>query len=240
MGRAFEVRKKSMMQTSASKSKLYARYGKEIYVAAKNGVPDPSMNQVLKQVIEKAKREQIPADVIKRAVEKATGSGGENYQNVRYEIFGPASSLLIVECLTDNPNRSISDLRAAFNKTEGKLGVSGSVMHFFEHLAVFSFKGLDEETVMESLLEKDCDFDDIESEEDIVTVYASPSSFNKIRQALSEIKADLEILAEEITFLPLDSIKITSEADYKLFEKLLTLIEDCDDVQNVYHNVILN
>jgi len=114
MGRAHEVRKVAMEKTAAAKSKLYAKYGKEIYMAAKSGSPDPDSNQVLKKIIEKAKKEQVTADIIKRSIEKAIGGSDENYIEVRYEGFGPGTSMIIVECLTDNVNRTISVVRNAF------------------------------------------------------------------------------------------------------------------------------
>ncbi len=129
MGRAFEVRKAAMMKTSAAKTKVYSRFGKEIYIAAKAGVPDPEMNQGLKRMIERAKANQVPADVIKRAIEKAKGGTDESYTSVRYEGFGPGNCTIIVDCLTDNVNRTVSDVRNCFTKTKSKMGVSGSVAH---------------------------------------------------------------------------------------------------------------
>ena len=117
MGRAFEVRKAAMMKTSAAKTKVYSRFGKEIYIAAKAGVPDPEMNQGLKRMIERAKANQVPADVIKRAIEKAKGGTDESYTSVRYEGFGPGNCTIIVDCLTDNVNRTVSDVRTCFTKT---------------------------------------------------------------------------------------------------------------------------
>ena len=129
MGRAHEVRKVAMEKTAAAKSKLYSKYGKEIYMAAKSGTPDPDTNQALKKIIEKAKKEQVTADIIKRAIEKAKGGSEDSYYDVRYEGFGPGNSMLIVECLSDNVNRTIATVKNCFTKTGGKLGVGGSVLH---------------------------------------------------------------------------------------------------------------
>ena len=133
MGRAHEVRAASMAKTAAMKSKLYAKYGKEIFMAAKSGVPDPNTNLTLRKVVEKARKENVPADVIKRAIDKAKGGSDENYTEMRYEGFGPGNVLVIVDCMTDNNNRTFTDVRTAFNKCGGKLGVTGCAMHMFEH-----------------------------------------------------------------------------------------------------------
>src|SRR5690554_3867946 len=144
MGRAFEVRKASMAKTAAAKSKVYARFGREIYMAAKAGTPDPETNQALKRVIERAKKEQVTSDVIKRAIDKAKGGSDETYTSIRYEGFGPGSSMIIVECLSDNVNRTIAEVRNCFTKTGGKLGIAGSVVHQFNHNAVFTLPGVSE------------------------------------------------------------------------------------------------
>ena len=133
MGRAHEVRAASMAKTAAAKSKLNAKWGRAIYVAAKSGVPDPDLNQTLKKEIERAKKEQVPSDIIKRAIDKAKGGSDENYTEMRYEGFGPGNVLVIVDCMTDNNNRTYTDVRTAFNKWGGKLGVTGCAMHMFEH-----------------------------------------------------------------------------------------------------------
>ena len=156
MGRAFEVRKHAMAKTAAAKTKLYSRYGKEIYMSAK-GNPDPEINDELKRMIEKAKKDQIPNDVINRAIEKAKGGSGENYTSVRYEGFGPSNSLFIVECLTDNVNRTISEVRNCFTKSNSKLGVSGSVTHMFNEQAVFAIKDVSEDEILEIVIENDID-----------------------------------------------------------------------------------
>lgn len=232
MGRAFEVRKVAMAKTSAAKSKVYSKYGREIYMAAKSGTPDPDTNQNLKRIIEKAKKDQVTADVIKRAIEKAKGGADENYTEIRYEGFGPGNSLIIVECLTDNTNRTLTEVRTLFNKTGGKLGVSGSVLHQFEHRAVFQVAAT-EDQILEVLLEKDINVLDVEKEESSVTIYGEPSEYANIRGALSE--SNLEVLQEEITFLPLTTVDI-SEEDLPKFERLVNGLDELDDVSNVYHN----
>ena len=145
MGRAHEVRAASMAKTAAAKAKLNSKWSRLIYMAAKGGVPDPDLNQTLKRTVERAKREQVTADVIKRAIDKAKGADQTSYAELLLEGFGPGNSQVVVECLTDNHNRTQTDVKVAFQKTGGKIASSGSVTYQFKHLAVFVFKGLSEE-----------------------------------------------------------------------------------------------
>lgn len=239
MGRAYEVRKAAMAKTAAKKTKIYSRFGKEIYLAAKSGVPDPDMNLTLKHVIEKAKKAQVPADIIKRAIEKAASGIADAYTQLRYEGFGPGASTIIVDCLTDNVNRTISEVRNCFTKTKNKLGVSGSVAFMYNTFAVFSFSGLDEEKVLEILINADVDAD-IENEDDSITIYGKPTDFNKIKSALEEAKPDIEFDVEEITMIPMNYVKLETEEEKENFNRLLEMLNDLDDVQDIYHNVELN
>lgn len=235
MGRSFENRKASMAKTQGAKSKLYAKYGKEIYVCAKNGGADPSANLTLRRLIEKAKKDQVPVHVIDRALEKAQGGGGEDYATARYEGFGPGGCMVIVDCLTDNNNRTITDVRQCFVKNDAKIGAPGAVAHMFDHQAVFVFKGDDEDSVLEILMEADVDVADIESEGGMITVLAPHTEYNKTRTALLEAMPGLEFDIEEITFVPQTMTQLTGE-DVEVFEKFLDMLNDCDDVQDVYHN----
>jgi YebC/PmpR family DNA-binding regulatory protein len=236
MGRAFEVRKVAMAKTAAAKSKVYAKYGKELYMAAKSGNPDPETNTSLKRVIERAKKDQVPADVIKRAIEKAKGGVGENYTAVTYEGFGPSNSQLIIECLTDNVNRTIASMRAYFKKVDAKIGVSGSVLHQFDHLAVFSVKASEDE-VFEVLLSNDLNVTDVEVDDELVTVYANPSDYGVVRDTL--VAAGYELVLDEITYLPLTTVEITNADELTSFERLINFLNEDDDVQDVYHNVAI-
>lgn len=238
MGRSFENRKHSIAKTAAQKSKLYSKYGKMLYVAAKNGVPDPESNPSLKSLMEKAKREQVPAHVIDKALEKAKGAGGEDYSESRYEGFGPGGCSVIVDCLTDNPNRTITDVRNCFNKCSAKLGNTGSVSHLFDHLAVFSFKGGEQDQVLEAMLEADVDVDDVEEEDGQLTVFTAATDFFKAKQALLDAFPDIELEVQEITFIAQANTELTGD-DAKLFEKFLDMLDDCEDVQNVYHSAQL-
>lgn len=238
MGRSFENRKHAIAKTASQKTKLYSKYGKMIYVAAKTGVPDPEVNATLKHMMEKAKREQVPAHVIEKAVEKAKGAGGEDYTESRYEGYGPGGCSVIVDCLSDNANRTITDVRNCFTKTGSKLGNSGSVGHLFDHLAIFSFKGGEQDQVLEALLEADVNVDDVEEDNGQLTVFAAASDYFKSKQALQELLPDVELEVQEITFVPQSSVEL-GEEDVKMFEKFMELLHDCDDVQNVYHNAKL-
>ena len=236
MGRAFEVRKQSMAKTAAAKTKVYSRYGKEIYMSAK-GNPDPEVNVELKRIIDKAKKDQVPNDVINRAIEKAKGGSGENYTSVRYEGFGPANSLFIVECLTDNVNRTIHEVRNCFTKSNSKLGVSGSVTHMFNEQAVFAIASVDEDTILEIVVENDIDVLEIEADENGVSLYGNPSDYNIIRTALLKANPEFELVTDEIMWLPTLEVEVTSSEDKEMFDKLIGMLDEVDDVQKVYHNV---
>lgn len=238
MGRAHEVRKVAMAKTAAAKSKLYAKYGKEIYMAAKNGEPDPELNQSLKRLIDKAKKDQVTADVISRAIEKAKGGTGEDYSSARYEGFGPGASIVIVECLTDNVNRTIAEVRHCFTKTGGKLGVSGSAAHMFNHQAVFVIPNVSEEEIFELLIENDIDVTDIEADDESVTLLGEATDYNNIKTALLDSNPDLDFSTDEIMWLPMMDIELEDE-DKGTFNRLIDMLNELDDVQEVFHNVKL-
>lgn len=238
MGRNFENRKNAIFKTAAQKSKLYSRYGKQLYVVAKNGVADPDANPALRSLIEKAKRDQVPAHVIDKAVQKARGVGGEDYIAARYEGFGPGSTMVIVDCLTDNNQRTISEVRNCFTKTGAKLGATGSVALWFDHLAILSFKGDQEEQVLEAMLEADVNVVELESNAGYLTIFAPPEEFFKAKTALLKAFPETELEVQEITFLP-QSTKTLGPEDLPLFEKFLGMLNDCDDVQEIYHNAEL-
>lgn len=238
MGRIFEKRKASIFKTSAQKSKLFSKYGRQLYMAAKNGVPDPDANPALRALVEKAKRDNVASHVIDKAIQKAAGAGGEDFQAARYEGFGPGGSLLIVDCLTDNNTRTISDVRNCFSKTGSKLAANGSVVMSFDHLAVLSFSGGDEEKVIEAMFAADVAVEDVESKDGSITIFAPPAEFYKAKKALLEAFPGLELDVQEITFLP-QSSKVLEGDDLTTFEKLMNMLNDCDDVQEIYHNVDL-
>jgi len=238
MGRSFENRKASMAKTQGAKVRVYSRYGKEIYVSAKNGGADPDTNRSLKRLIEKAKKDQVPTHVIERAIEKATGAGGENYETARYEGFGPGGCMVIVDCLTDNNKRTYTEVRNCFIKSYAKIGSTGTVAHMFDHLAILRYAGTDEDAAFEALLEADVDVTDIESEDGKITVFAPHTEFFKVKSALLEMNSELEFEVEEITFVAQNESEIGPD-DLANFEKFEAMLDDCDDVQNVYHNAIV-
>lgn len=238
MGRSFENRKASIMKTAGQKSKLYSKYGKQLYVAAKNGPPDPESNPALKNLIEKAKKEQVPAHVIEKAIEKAKGVGGEDFSQVRYEGYGPGGCSVIIDCLTDNNNRTITDVRNCFTKTGSKLGATGCVLHMFDQLAVLSFAGDDVEQILELLLNAEVDVEDVEGNDGRINVFAPASEFFKAKTALVEAMPEIEFEVQEITFLP-QATKSLSADDVPMFEKFMNMLNDCEDVQDIYHDAVL-
>ncbi|UTP72702.1 YebC/PmpR family DNA-binding transcriptional regulator [Alteromonas sp. LMIT006] len=238
MGRAFEVRKNAMAKTAGQKTKVYSKYGKEIYVVAKNGGTDPEANLSLKRLIEKAKKDQVPGHVIDKAIDKAVGGAGEDFVPARYEGFGPGNCMVIVDCLTDNNNRTITDVRNCFTKTKAKIGAPGAVAHMFDHSAIFSFDGDDEDAVLEALIEADVDVTDVESEDGKITVFAPHTEYFAVKNALADAYPDTTLDVDEITFVPQTETEISVD-DLPMFEKFIEMLNDCDDVQNVYHNAVL-
>ena len=237
MGRAYEVRKASIQKNGAIKAKLYSNFAKEIYLAAKNGGTDPDSNANLKRLIDQAKKSQVPSDIVKRAIDKVSSGVDENYTSCRYEGFGPGSSTLIVDCLTDNVNRTVGFVRAAFTKCKGKLGVENSVSHFYENLAIFAVKGYSEEELFENLMMQDVNVKDIETDEDVVVITGDAKEYNNIRKALISINPDIDLEVDEISMVALDKVTLESDEDKEMFDKLLSMLDDIEDVQNVYHNV---
>ncbi|QDV27032.1 YebC/PmpR family DNA-binding transcriptional regulator [Aureliella helgolandensis] len=238
MGRSFEVRKASMAKTAGQKSKLYSKYGKQLYVMAKNGGADPTANPSLRSLIEKAKRDQVPSHVIEKALEKANGAGGETFVLARYEGFGPGGCSIIIDCLTDNNNRTITDVRNCFTKTGSKMGAPGSVAHLFDHFAILAFQGDDEEAVLEAMMAADVDITEVECKDGQIILFAPATEFFKAKNAFHEAFPDVELAVEEISFVPQTNTDISSD-DLPMFEKFINMLNDCDDVQDIYHNAIL-
>lgn len=235
MGRAYQNRKESMAKTADAKTKVYSKYAREIYVTAKSGGVDPTGNLALRGLIERAKKDQVPAHVIDKAIDKAKGGGGEDFSVARYEGFGPGNCIVIVECLTDNPNRTISDVRNCFTKTKSKMGTPGSVSHMFDHCAILSFASDDEEGVLEALMMADVDVTDIENENGMITVFAANTDYGKAKQALADAYGDIDFAVDEIQFLPQTSTTLEGD-DVAMFDKFVDMLNDLDDVQNIYHN----
>lgn len=235
MGRAYQNRKVSMAKTADAKAKVYSKFGRELYVCAKAGGSDPDGNLALRGLIDRAKKNQVPAHVIEKAIDKAKGGGGEEFAPARYEGFGPGGCMVIVDCLTDNPNRTFNDVRQCFTKTKCKIGIQGAVSHMFDHAAILAFKHDDEDTVLEALLTADVDVTDIESDEGKITVFTPPADYFKAKQALTDAFGEIDFDVDEVQFLP-RSVTTISGDDVVMFEKFLDMLNELDDVQNIYHD----
>ena len=238
MGRKWFNIKDKKAAKEQNTSRVNAKFGIEIYAAAKTGEPDPEANQKLKFVIEKAKAANCPKHVIDRAIEKAKGVGGEDYQELRYEGFGPNGSMIIVDALTDNVNRTAANVRAAFNKNGGNMGVKGSVDYMFDNTALFVFDGnQDADHYLEVLMENDIDVRDVVEEEGKIVVYGEPTELMAISDAL---KADgiEQFEISELEMVPQNEVVLEGD-DLAQFEKLVDALEDDEDVQKVHHNVDL-
>lgn len=236
MGRAYEVRKASIQKTGAAKGKVYTTFAKEIYLAAKKGSPNPEANITLKRLIDKAKKNQVPSDIITRAIDKAKGVGQDEYHEVVYEGFGPGASTLIIKCLTDNVNRTVGMVRAAFNKVNKSLGVTNSVSYNYEHLGVISFKYDDEEKVLDLLLNAGIEVIDIESEDGFITISLNPSDMNTAKDELEKEIANIDYEIDEVGMYAKDKITLEGE-EKEIFDRLYNMLEDIEDVSQIYTNV---
>ena len=237
MGRKWNNIKEKKASKDANTSRIYAKFGREIYVVAKQGEPDPESNQALKVVLERAKTYNVPKAIIDRAIEKAKGGLDENYDELRYEGFGPNGSMIIVDALTNNVNRTASDVRAAFGKNGGNMGVSGSVAYMFDAAAVIGVEGHSEEAVLEHMMEEEVDVTDIVQEDDTVIVHADPEQFHAVQEAFKKLGVS-EFSVAELTMVAQNDVEIPEDAKEQ-FEKLVDALEDLEDVQQVYHNVDL-
>lgn len=238
MGRAYQNRKESMAKTSDMNARIYSKHSRGIYVCAKSGGLDPEGNVALRSLIERAKRDQVPAHVIAKAIDKAKGGAGEDFAVARYEGYGPGKCMVIVDCLTDNPNRTFGDVRLAFTKTHCTIGTQGCVSHMFDHDAIFVFNadGKDDEDILEILMDADVDVSDVECEDGKISVFAPNTEYFKTKNALTEALGEIEFEVDEIQFIPQSTVKITDEEDLANFEKFNEMLEDLEDVQNVFHN----
>ena len=234
MGRHFEVRAASMAATAKKKSAIYMRASKEIYMAAKKGVPDPNSNLALRAAIDKY-RKQCPKDVIDRAIKKAQGGEATNYIEGRYEAYGPAGTYLIIDTLSDNSNRALVNVRTIITRKGGHLG---DVSYNFEQVGVLDFKyDGSEESLEEILVLGDVDVKEIALEDGIAEVIVDPSSFDKAKEVLKDSGVtDYEFA--EVTMRANDNVILEGE-DLTKFKELLDMLDDCEDVQNIYHNVDL-
>ena len=222
-------------RSDAKRGKIFTKIGREIYVAVKQGGPDPDGNSKLRDVIAKAKAANMPNDNIARSVKKASGAAsGENYEEMVYEGYGPSGVALIVEAMTDNKNRTASDVRHIFDKYGGNLGTSGCVSYMFDRKGVIIIEkkeGLDEDTVMMAALEAGAD--DVLTEEEFFEILTTVNDFSHVREELE--KEGYEFMEAQLQMVPQTMVTL-DEKHSATMEKLIDMLEDNDDVQNIYHN----
>ncbi|HAZ20152.1 MAG TPA: YebC/PmpR family DNA-binding transcriptional regulator [Clostridiales bacterium] len=221
-------------KTDAQRAKTFTKIGKEIAMCVKAGGPDPDTNSKLKDLIAKAKANNVPGDNIDRVIHKAASSDSENYESITYEGYGPSGVAVIVETATDNRNRTGSDLRHYFDKFGGNLGTTGCVSYMFETkgIILIAAEGIDEDTIMEDALESGAD--DILVEDDLFEIQTQPYTLHAVKEALEKAGYNIENAEEEK--VPSNYITLTNEDDVIKMNRLLEMLEDNDDVQNVWHN----
>ena len=235
MGRAYEVRKASIQKEGAAKGKLYTTFAKEIYLIARNN-PEVESNVELKRIIDKAKKAEVPQDIIKRAVEKAKGKDKDDYKENYYEGFGPAGSTFIVKTLTDNVNRTVGKVRAAFNKHGKSLGVQGSVSFNYDHLCVIEVKSEKFDEIFEKLVDAGIDLTEYKQEVDLIEINAPTEYEKKIKDIIEELIPDVTFETDEVGYYAKEMIKLDGE-DKENFDKLYKALDDIDDVTEIYTNV---
>ena len=234
MGRAYQVRASSMAATAAKRSALFMRASREIYMAAKSGTPDPDSNLPLRSAIDKYRALIVTRDVIERAIKKAAGGEVEAYNAGRYEAFGPGGCYLVVDTLTDNINRAISEVRSSITKRNGKMG---SVLFNFTEYGQLVFLGQQQAVIEEQLILGDVDVQHIHVNGDQLEVLVAPTSFAQAKKILESMGVQ-SFIASEITLIPNDTVTLEGE-HLELFKQLLDVLDELQDVQNVYHNVEL-
>ena len=217
----------------AAKGKIFTRLGKEIMVAVKEGGPDVNNNSKLRQVVAKAKASNMPNDTIDRAIKKAASSDMTDYESVTYEGYGPNGTAIIVEALTDNRNRTAADVRHAFDKNGGNMGQTGCVSFMFDQkgIIIIENEDMDEDEITMDALEAGAD--DIEVEDGVAEIVTAPSDMGAVRDALAE---KYTISSAEVSMVPQTMTELTEEGQINAMTKLLDMLEDNDDVQDVYHN----
>ena len=238
MGRAYAVREARIKKTGAARGKIYSTYAKEIYLVAKRGVPEIEANSALKHLVEKAKKEQVPADIINRALEKAKGAGKDEYEEIIYEGFGPGASTFMIKTLTDNVNRTVGEVRAAFNKMKKNLGVNNSVSYNYDNLTVVSFKSDKEEDILMALLDAAIEPVEFESEDGFINISVQYKDGLKMKEIVESIIPDVDFDVDETGWYAKDLVTLEGE-DLDTFNKLYNLLDEIEDVTDVYHNVKL-
>ncbi len=224
-------------KNDAAKGKIFTMIGREIAVAVKEGGPDPANNSKLAAVIAKAKANNMPNDTIDRGIKKAAGDGENvNYVTATYEGYGPAGTAIIVKCLTDNKNRTAANVRNAFTKGQGSIGTQGCVSYMFDEKGQIIIEKevceMDADDLM--MLALDAGAEDFNEEEDSYEILTAPDAFDAVRTALEAEK--IEMASAEVTMLPQTYVTLSDEADLKNIQRILDLLDEDDDVQDVYHN----
>ncbi|NLD87376.1 MAG: YebC/PmpR family DNA-binding transcriptional regulator [Clostridiales bacterium] len=218
----------------SKRAKIFTKIGREIMIAAREGGANPESNSRLRDVIAKAKANNVPNDNISRMLAKASGDNDANYESMNYEGYGPAGIAVIVETMTDNKNRTAGDVRHYFDKNGGNLGATGCVSWQFDRkgVLVIDREDRDEDEFMMTALE--CGADDILTEDDVFEVHTAPETFSEVREALEN--EGFEFLSAEVEMVPQNYIKLINEDDIKNMERLIDMLEDNDDVQSIWHN----
>ena len=224
-------------KNDAAKGKIFTIIGREIAVAVKEGGPDPANNYKLAQIIAKAKSNNMPNDTIERGIKKASGEGSNvNYEYCTYEGYGPSGTAIIVKCLTDNKNRTASNVRNAFTKGNGSIGTQGCVSYMFDEKGQILIDreecDMDADELM--MIALDAGADDFVEEDDSFEITTTPDDFEEVRKALED--AGIKMASAEVSMIPQTYVSLTDETDLKNINKILDLLDDDDDVQEVYHN----
>lgn len=224
-------------KNDAAKGKIFTIIGREIAVAVKEGGPDPANNSKLRDVIAKAKANNMPNDTIDRGIKKAAGDAGSvNYVSITYEGYGPSGTAIIVNALTDNKNRTASNVRNAFTKGGGNVGTTGCVSFMFDEKGQIIIDkeecSMDADDLM--MIALDAGAEDFADEEDSYEIITSPSDFTAVREVLE--KENIPMASAEVTMIPQNYVELTSEEDIKKMNRILDMLDEDDDVQSVYHN----
>ena len=222
-------------EADAARGKVFQKLAKEIYVAAKQGTPDPDQNASLRMIVEKARSANMPKDKINKAIDKAKGnSDSENYESIRYEGYGHGGVAFMVDCLTDNKNRTASMVRSAFTKRGGNLGTDGSVSYMFLRKGIIEIPSTyDEDEMM--MVSLDAGAEDFVVDDDTYTITTSPDDFINVKTALEEAGVD-NFISSEVTYVPTNEVELDEEGAEKI-HALVEQLEDLDDVQDVYYNL---
>ncbi|MBQ7247948.1 MAG: YebC/PmpR family DNA-binding transcriptional regulator [Lachnospiraceae bacterium] len=224
-------------KNDAAKGKIFTRIGREIAVAVKEGGPDPANNSKLRDCIAKAKSNNMPNDTIDRSIKKAAGDGNDvNYVVATYEGYGPKGTAIIVETLTDNKNRTASNVRNAFTKGQGSIGTQGCVSFMFDKKGQIIIDKEEYETDFDDLMmiALDAGAEDISDEDDSYEIITDPDEFSTVRENLE--KQGIPMVSADVTMIPQTYVTLTDEADIKNMNRILDFLDDDDDVQNVWHN----